>query len=213
MISSCVFAQSSRILALGDSYTIGHGVEVKDRWPEQLKDRLRAKGMDIAAVKTVARTGWTTQDLLSVLEQEHLTNDYDLVFVLIGANDQFRRRPVGDFVRDLGGIYAKAIGYARNQPAKVVAVSIPDWALTPFAAGRDQKEISREIDVYNQAAQTTADKSGIRWVNITDISRRDSGPSGFVPDGLHPAAQTYGAWVDIILPAAEDVLLEGAKKK
>ena len=213
MNSSCAFAGPLKILALGDSYTIGEGVKAEDRWPMQLKDRWQAKGINIATLNIVAQTGWTTQGLLSVLEKEDLKNDHDLVFVMIGANDQFQQRSISVFSRDLNDLLLKAIGFARNDPAKVAAVSVPDWGFSPLASGRDQKKISRQIDLFNQASQSIADNLGVRWINITDLSRRTAGPSDFVPDGLHPTAATYGSWVDIIFPAVEDVVLEGSKKQ
>ena len=49
-------------LALGDSYTIGEGVESAARWPMQLAAALRADGVVIADPRIIARTGWTTDE-------------------------------------------------------------------------------------------------------------------------------------------------------
>ncbi len=50
-------------LALGDSYTIGESVDVSERWPVQLVNRLETEGVRIATPTIVARTGWTTSEL------------------------------------------------------------------------------------------------------------------------------------------------------
>lgn len=204
--SACAFAQPIKILALGDSYTIGEGVEAKDSWPMQFKERLQSNGIDIAAVDIVARSGWTTRNLLSALEHESLQHDYDLVFVLIGANDQFQKIPISYFSRGLNDIFLKAIAYGQDRPARVFAVSIPDWGFSPYAAGRNQENISAQIDNFNQAAEDLAHKLGIGWINITDFSRLSVVPEDFVEDGLHPAAATYRGWVDRIVPAVEEIL-------
>ena len=52
-----------RYLALGDSYTIGEGVVLRDSWPHQVAVLLRQLGYLIADPVIVARTGWTTDEL------------------------------------------------------------------------------------------------------------------------------------------------------
>ena len=46
-------------LALGDSYSIGEGVEAGGRWPVQLARALRLEGRDLGEPRIVATTGWT----------------------------------------------------------------------------------------------------------------------------------------------------------
>src|SRR5207247_2292015 len=41
-------ARVQRFLALGDSYTIGEGVEPGERWPVRLAAGLRARGLEVA---------------------------------------------------------------------------------------------------------------------------------------------------------------------
>ena len=81
-----------RILALGDSYTIGEGVAPDERWPMQLAAMLRARGRQVAAPTIVARTGWTTGDLSAGIDGADLTGPYALVTLLIGVNNQYRAR-------------------------------------------------------------------------------------------------------------------------
>ena len=50
-------------LALGDSYSIGQGVEAGGRWPVQLARALRLEGRDLGEPRIVATTGWTTDEL------------------------------------------------------------------------------------------------------------------------------------------------------
>ena len=47
-------------LALGDSYTIGEGVDPAGRWPVQLAEALGAEGLRVGAPRIIATTGWTT---------------------------------------------------------------------------------------------------------------------------------------------------------
>jgi len=61
-------AAEIRILALGDSYTIGEAVAETDRWPVRLASMLRARGLHVAAPTIIARTGWTTDELANQVE-------------------------------------------------------------------------------------------------------------------------------------------------
>jgi hypothetical protein len=60
-----------RYLALGDSYTIGASVAPAERWPVQLAAQLRANGLRVAEPLIIARTGWTTDELMAGIERQH----------------------------------------------------------------------------------------------------------------------------------------------
>ena len=47
-------------LALGDSYTIGEGVEESKRWPNQFIEIAYEKGLYFEKPKIIAQTGWKT---------------------------------------------------------------------------------------------------------------------------------------------------------
>src|SRR5260370_29896039 len=60
-------AKVLRYLALGDSYTIGEGIEPAGRWPVQLAVLLRRHGLAAGEPVYVARTGCTTSALYAGL--------------------------------------------------------------------------------------------------------------------------------------------------
>lgn len=58
-------------LALGDSYTIGESVCNDCNYPKQLTDSLNVISKEKTSVKIIAKTGWTTSDLLSAIASEN----------------------------------------------------------------------------------------------------------------------------------------------
>ena len=58
---------AASFLALGDSYTIGEGVDAQLRWPAQLATRLREEGHSIDPMPLPAPVTTAEDDLLSLL--------------------------------------------------------------------------------------------------------------------------------------------------
>jgi lysophospholipase L1-like esterase len=192
---------------LGDSYTIGEGVDPALRWPVRLAERLRSAGVAIATPEIVARTGWTTSELAVGIDGATPQGPFDIVTLLIGVNDQFRGRPVELFRQGFNSLLQRAIAFAGDSPSTVVVVSIPDWGVTPFASGMDRGRIAAEIDLYNQTAREETVLSGARFIDITGISREAETDLELLgPDRLHPSGVMYGRWVDLIVPVAVEIL-------
>ena len=198
--SSTTARATLRYLALGDSYTIGEGVATADRWPVVLGQALETQGFGTVTVEIVARTGWTTTELDLGIDWASVSGEYDLVTLLIGVNDQYRSLNLASFSEHYRGLLERAIGFAGGSPSRVVAVSIPDWGVTPFGQGGDPTRVAAEIDACNAAAEAIATEAGVAWVDVTAISRAN--PGLVVADGLHPSAAQYLLWVEAILPAA-----------
>jgi lysophospholipase L1-like esterase len=200
-----------RILALGDSYTIGESVDPGERWPIQLAERLRGRGLAVNDPGIIARTGWTTGELSEVMQASALVQqpggDYDLVTLLIGVNNQYRGLPVDEYQVEFRALLDQAVQLAGSRPERVVVVSIPDWGVTPFAVGRDRAMIASAIDALNAANQAESARAGARYIDITPISRQAAQqPDLLATDGLHPSGKMYAAWVDLIEPAALEIL-------
>ena len=192
-----------RFLALGDSYTIGEGVREDERWPVHLATMLRAHGVDVDEPQLIARTAWTTDELSDAISAEKPQGPYDLVTLLVGVNDQYRSRPVSSFVPEFAALLKRAVSLAKRRPGRVIAISIPDWGATPFAKGRDSARIARDIDAYNSQAQALAEKAGVKWADITTITRGMlHDPALAASDGLHPSGEMYRRWAELLLPLA-----------
>ena len=135
-------------LALGDSYTIGHGVEASDRFPTQTVNILRQAGININVPDYIAATGWTTGMLTSQVQSQNPVQ-YDVVSLLIGVNDQYMTHDTSQYRQRFTNILQKAIQLARGKRQNVFVLSIPDYSVTPFAQYSDTARIRQEIDWFN----------------------------------------------------------------
>ena len=195
-----------RLLSLGDSYTIGESVCETCRFPEQLKDSLINNTENTAFnLKVVATTGWTTTNLLNGISNENLPNNYDLVTLLIGVNNQYQGKDFSIYETEFPELVDIAITKAKGDKNRVIVVSIPDYAFTPF--GNGNTTISSEIDTYNAFAENYCNANNITFVNITDITRNGLEDTDLVAsDGLHPSEKAYSLFVERLLPYALEKL-------
>jgi lysophospholipase L1-like esterase len=197
-------------LALGDSYTVGESVAEAARWPVQLVARLRAGGVPLAEPQIVAQTGWTTDELMAGIETAEPHGPFDLVSLLIGVNNQYRGRSEEEYGQQFATLLRQAVSFAGDQPHRVIVLSIPDWGVTPFAAGRNRDRIAAEIDAFNAINRTETERMGAHYVDITPISRQaQTNPELTAEDGLHPSGQMYAAWVELVLPVARQAVAGG----
>ncbi len=194
-------------LSLGDSYTIGESVAEKDRWSVQLAAMLREKGVDVAPPDIIARTGWTTAELAEAIQKSGNANTYDVVSLLIGVNNQYRGQSLDRYRTELQGLLQTAIRFAKGKPSRVIVLSIPDWGVTPFAKDPDQAKIATEIDAFNAVCQEEAQKAGVRFFDITPLSRQvGPDPSQVASDGLHYSGRQHRRWAETVLPEAINML-------
>ena len=131
---------------------------------------------------------------------------FDLVTLLAGVNDQFRGYGAERYQRSFEALIGAAVSFAKLPP-RLIVLSIPDWSVTPFAAGRDRPAIAREIDAFNRVGRALTTAHGARFVDITPSSRLASSNTALVTaDGLHPSAVMYSTWVDHLVPPSLDAL-------
>jgi lysophospholipase L1-like esterase len=186
-------------LALGDSYTIGEGVALFHSFPYQLTQALRDKGISVSAPEIIAKTGFTTGELLSQLAATSLLPGYQLVTVLIGVNNQYRGLAVEEFEKEFNKILDIAIRVAGNEPQQVHVLSIPDYGKSPFAGSLDRTRIREEIYRFNKVKAIACKSKQLRFIDITTTTNESSDTTLFAEDGLHPASAEYGRWVKLLM--------------
>jgi acyl-CoA thioesterase I len=190
-----------RYLALGDSYTIGQSVCETCKFPIQLQDSLKKIITFDAIFSTTvfAQTGWTTSDLKVAIATQNPSNNFDLVTLLIGVNNQYQNKPFSLYEQEFPELVSIAIQKAKGIKENVIVVSIPDYAFTPF--GNGNTTISTQIDAYNAFAENYCIENNITFVTITDITRLGlQQPNLVASDGLHPSTLAYKKFVERLYP-------------
>lgn len=192
-----------RLLALGDSYTIGESVPPEDRWVAQWAEAMTAAGHAIERpVHVIAQTGWTTDELAAEIARRMPLGQWDLVTLLVGVNNQYRGRSVDEYRGEFDALLETAVDLAGGRADHVQALSIPDWGQTPFgaASGRDLGAVGREIDAFNAAARERCERRAVAFLDITGLTRAHSRePAMHADDGLHPSAALYRLWAEALL--------------
>ncbi|MGM0620336.1 MAG: SGNH/GDSL hydrolase family protein [Bacteroidota bacterium] len=193
-------------LALGDSYTIGESVDAEKRFPVQLALKLNENGIAISEPEIIAQTGWTTNELAAAIESRNLNENFDLVTLLIGVNNQYRGRDSGEYLTQFAELLQTAVDFAGDENG-VIVISIPDYGVTPFGQERNPEKIAEEIDLFNRINMEETQKTDAHYVDITGISRKAKDDASLVAsDGLHPSGKMYRLWVEEIFPVAKQIL-------
>ncbi len=145
----------------------------------------------------------------AVTNQQLSNQQFNLVSLLIGVNNQFQSRPFSQYQIEFPALLDSAIAYAGGQKSHVFIVSIPDYAYTPYGQQTaSPATISSELDQYNAFSRHIADSLHITYFDITPISRQGLQiPTYVASDGLHPSGTQYTEWVKLMLEYIDSLVL------
>jgi len=187
-------------LALGDSYTIGTGASHESRnFPSLLAAHVQEATRREVEVVNPAVNGFTTIDVLAK-ELGYITDlKPDLVSVLIGVNDLVQGRRAQQYRESLIEIY-NAIAATQLPAGRVAAISIPNWSVVPAARDYgDPARVRSLTEQFNAVAKQEAEVRSFLWVDLTEVSTRAIGSTGWIAaDDLHPGDAQYAAWAEEI---------------
>lgn len=194
-------------LALGDSYTIGESVAITERFPARTVSVLAQKGFLLPTPTYLAKTGWTSWELMEALQREKLSPPYQVVTLLIGVNDQYRGWDTSSYRIRFNRLLDTAVILAGGNKEHVFVLSIPDYSVTPF--GKNNTRTKQEIECFNQINKAITLSKGISYTDITAISQLAAEDSAMIaPDGLHPSGKQYSLWSSVLANA----ILQNEKK-
>jgi acyl-CoA thioesterase I len=187
--------ESIRYVALGDSYTIGTGLDDESQnFPTLLARRIIDEtGVDVA-LANLGVNGYTTTDLIREELPVARRTRPGLVTVLIGANDVVQGSTEASYRTRLAEIYDALAGLGLPA-ARVLAVSTPDFSALPGAAPfGTARDLRMRVDAFNRISESEAAARGFHYADISAISREDSnGRDWLAADGLHPGPAQHRA--------------------
>lgn len=196
-----------RYIALGDSYTIGTGVEEEENYPSQLQKVLQKKGIDIALVANPAENGYSTDEVINYELDILNSTKPNFVTILIGANDLVRGMSEEMYEKNLSYIIDQTQQKISNKK-HIILLTIPDFSLTPVGAQFGSKEqLQQAISKFNTIIVNEGKRRGLEVVDVYQVSQAvKEKPSLIVSDGLHPTKEQYALWVEKIVPVALSLL-------
>lgn len=191
------------LLCLGDSYTIGEAVDESGRFPNQAVTLLNDAGYAFDTPTIIAKTGWTTDELIAAIQTVNLQGSFDFVTLLIGVNNQYRLRSLDNYAVEFTRLLQIAVNYTGGNNERVVVISIPDWGVTNFVAQdaqhRTAQEISAQIDAFNAVNRKVTEEKNVAYIDITPASRDARNDVTLIAsDGLHPSEKMYAQWAEAV---------------
>jgi lysophospholipase L1-like esterase len=150
--------------------------------------------------------GFTTADVIAVELPRLDELRPGFVTVLIGVNDVVQGVPDGTYRAHVAAIFDDLLG--RLPPSRLLAVTTPDYTVTPAGADYgDPAERRAGIVRVNDSLREVAASGGIAVVDVFDISQRAATDRSLVAaDGLHPSGAQYALWVERIAPVVRGLL-------
>jgi 3-oxoadipate enol-lactonase len=195
-----------RYVALGDSYTIGTGLEdAADRWPDRLVAALARTTPGLELVANLGVNGYTTQDVIERELPRLAGLRPEFASLLVGVNDVVQGVSIEAIRANVTAILDALLAYLPS--TRIAVVAIPDYTVTPEgAAYGDPTAQAARIRAANQAISEVAAAQSVAWVDIHDLSLRAADDRSLVAaDGLHPSGAQYAGWVERIAPAVREL--------
>lgn len=195
-------SKTYRYLALGDSYTIGTAIGPENSYAAILGDSLAITNPEDSLVyEVIAKNGWTTNDLLQGISASQPDSSFDVVTILIGVNNQYQRRSIAEYVSEFKILLEKAASFGKQDYSNVLVISIPDWGVSPAGAA-NRAQVASEIDAFNAAQKFICDTLGVRFIDITPLSRTALNNADLIAgDGLHFSREMHRLWTRLIFDA------------
>ncbi|MGI6451716.1 MAG: GDSL-type esterase/lipase family protein [Desulfitobacteriia bacterium] len=107
---------NTKIVCLGDSYTIGWPGDAKDSWPARLGEILKIE------VINAGQSYQNTEDLLERFDQDVVAHQPGRVIIFAGVGDALRDKPFEEFQSNIKALVEKA---EANHIIPILAYTIP----------------------------------------------------------------------------------------
>ena len=187
------------VLFLGDSVTVGYGLDLDQAFPALIQEKITAKGWNFKVVNA-GQSGDTSAGGLARLDWL-LKNRVDVLVLELGANDGLRGLPVETTRKNLQAIIDRI--RSKYPEAKVIVAGMK---VPPNMGGdysRKFEAVFVDLAKKNKATLIPFVLEGVGGVRELNLA-----------DGIHPTARGHKIVADNVWKALEPVLwsLTGKQK-
>jgi acyl-CoA thioesterase-1 len=189
-LASMAWAESPRILVLGDSLSAAYGIDEEEGWVNLLDERLEREGYPHRVVNASV-SGETSEGGLKRLPRLLSEHNPEWVILELGGNDGLRGYPVSDLADNLTAM----IQLSREQGAEVVLLGMQ---IPPNYGPRYTDQFTA---VYPQLAQEE-DVPLVAFM-LEGIATKDE---LMQRDGIHPNAEAQPKILENVWPMLREVL-------
>lgn len=178
-----------RLAVLGESTAAGCGVDTHDNgFPGRLARELVDQTGRPVTWEVVGQYGATARRIRHQLLPQ-LDDSFDLVVLLVGANDVLGRTTAEQWGVEL----AAMVDELTDRTKQVVVVGNPPFANFPSLPAALRRYLAQRAAVLDQVSRRVcAERAQSTWINSTDILPVE--PKFFARDGFHPSAFGYLQW-------------------
>ncbi len=187
-------------VALGDSTVSGAGASSPEaNYVSRLGASLHA-AYPRAQVVNLGMNGATAADVLTEQVNQAVGLRPDLVTLSVGPNDIIDGRGIKSFEANVARIF-ETLG--RRSRALLITNLIPDLAVAPRFTELEKIVVGQETIAFNAALKQSADRHGVRVVDLYEPSRHQlpNHPELISGDGYHPSDEGYARWARLMWPA------------
>ncbi len=189
-LSSIGWADTSRILVLGDSLSAGYGIDEEEGWVNLLEERLATEGYAHTVVNASV-SGETSQGGLKRLPRLLSEHNPDWVILELGGNDGLRGYPISDLSDNLVSI----VQLSREQGADVVLLGMqipPNYG-------------PRYTDQFTSLYPQLAEEHDLPLVEFM-LEGIATDEALMQRDGIHPNAEAQPKILDNVWPTLRQAL-------
>jgi lysophospholipase L1-like esterase len=194
-----------RIVALGDSYTLGVGTDAprRDSWPAQLSAALTQRADMRVSLYNLAQESHPSIQVLDEQVDSVAGYEPDVVTLQVGLNDIVSQ---DDAYR--GNVAAILDRLLLVLPAeRIFVVTTPDHTLTEWGHERGSSEA---VAAHNASLIEEAEARGITVIDIGPVNERVAVDDSLLiqaePPAPYPTAKQYAGWAEVIGPYVYDAL-------
>ncbi len=193
-----------QFLILGDRTTVPLNIAHPNRWPQQVASIFREENHLVEMPQILAKVGMSITKLTEEITRPEFQGPYHLVIVQIGADDISAGMDQETYRVKFSNLLRKAVARAdKDDPSRVIVLSIPDWTVIKEKKIDNREAVKKKIDRFNAINMEESSNAGVRYVDVTSLSRRVTFDRAFRSHGQRsPSERMYKIWARKIYPTA-----------